>query len=118
MLKTVAAVLCIVALVFSVSTPGFAQDAAKKGRVEGRVAFSSADKSTITVRLAKMEGAEKTVHYDPSTKWVSQYHGDKNVNTIDANEVKDGDYVICMGSYDDKGEFHATMISKRLSHSQ
>jgi hypothetical protein len=117
MLKTVAAVLCIVALVFSVSTPGFAQDAAKKGRVEGRIALIDKDKSTITVRLGEMAG-QKTVHYDSSTKWVSQYHGDKNVNTIDASEVKEGDYVICVGSYDDKNEFHATTISKRLSHPQ
>jgi hypothetical protein len=39
------------------------------------------------------------------------------VNTIDASQVKDGDQVICLGSYDDKNEFHAAKISKRLSHS-
>ncbi len=58
-----------------------------------------------------------TVHYDASTKWVSQYHADKKVNTIDPSEVKDGDQVICLGSYDDKKDFHAATISKRLSHS-
>jgi len=38
------------------------------------------------------------------------------MNTIDASEVKDGDYVICFGSYDDKGVLHATTCSKRLHH--
>jgi hypothetical protein len=119
MLKKVAAVLFMVGLVFSVSAPGFAQEAkkeAKKDRVEGQVARSNKDNSTLTVRVRET-GAQKTVHYDASTKWTSQFHGDKKVNTIDASEVKDGDQVICMGSYDDKGEFQATMISKRLSHS-
>ena len=116
MLKKVAAVLFMVALVFSVSAPGFAQGAAKEDRVEGRIVRSSADKSTLTVRVGQ-PNAEKTVHYDASTKWTSKYHGEKKVNTIDTSQVKDGDYVICLGSYDDKKEFHATMISKRLSHS-
>jgi hypothetical protein len=116
MLKKVAAVLFMVALVFSVSAPGFAQGAAKKARVEGPVVRSNKDKSTLTVRVRET-GAETTVYYDDSTKWTSQYHGDKKVNTIDASQVKDGDQVICLGSYDDKKEFHATMVSKRLSHS-
>jgi hypothetical protein len=115
MLKKVAAVLFMVVLVFSVSAPGFAQGAAKEDRVEGRIVRSSEDKSTLTVGMEKL--GERTVHYDASTKWTSKYHGEKKVNTIDASQVKDGDYVICLGSYDDKKEFHATMISKRLSHS-
>jgi hypothetical protein len=60
---------------------------------------------------------EKTCVFDSSTKWVSQYHGDKKVNDIDASQVKDGDYVICKGSGEKAGEIHATVISKRLSHS-
>ncbi len=115
MLKKVAVVLFLVALVFSVSVPGFAQGGAKESRVEGRIVHSDKDKSTFAVRVGEEVG-EKTVHYDASTKWVSQYHGEKKANTIDASEVKDGDYVICLGSNDDKGEFHATTISKRLSH--
>ncbi|MGA8619653.1 MAG: hypothetical protein WB660_14195 [Candidatus Sulfotelmatobacter sp.] len=113
MLKEVAAVLFMVGLVFSVSAPGFAQGTAKKARVEGRVELISKDKSTLTVRE---EVGKRTVYYDASTKWVSQYHGDQKMNAIDASEVKEGDYVICLGSYDKK-EFHANTISKRLSHS-
>jgi len=116
MLKKVAAMLFVLVLV-SVSVPGFAQAAAKEARVEGQVIRSNKDKSTLTVRVRDVN-AERTVHYDASTKWTSQYHGDSKVNAIDASQVKDGDQVICVGSYDDKSEFHATMISKRLSHSQ
>ncbi|HXJ16952.1 MAG TPA: hypothetical protein VNM68_07115 [Candidatus Polarisedimenticolia bacterium] len=98
----------------------FAQQAsaqAKKARVEGFVVRSSAEKSNLTVRDEKTN-AERTITYDSSTKWVSQYHHEKNVNDIDSSQVKDGDYVICMGSWDKSGgELHATMISKRLSHS-
>jgi hypothetical protein len=117
MLKKVAAVLFMVALVFSVSVPGFAQGATKESRVEGRIVRSDKDKSTFTVRVGEVTG-EKTVHYDASTKWVSQFHGQKKPNTIDPSEVKDGDYVICLGKNNDKGEFHATTVSKRLSHPQ
>jgi hypothetical protein len=115
MLKKVAGVLLTAVLVFSVSTPGFAA-AAKKGRVEGRIALTDKDKSALTVREGNAGGGQKTVYYDSSTKWNSQYHGDKNMSTIDSGDVKEGDYVTCVGSYDDKGEFHATIISKRLSH--
>jgi hypothetical protein len=116
MLKKVTAVLSMSVLVLWVSALGFAQGAAKESRVEGQVARSNKDKSTLTVRVRDTE-SEKTVHYDASTKWTSQYHGEEKVNAIDASQVKDGDQVICLGSYDDKKEFHATTISKRLSHS-
>ena len=116
MLKKVAAVLFMFALVFTVSAPGFAQGATKEARVEGRIVRSSKDQSTLTVSV-RATNSERIVHYDASTKWTSQYHGEKKVNVIDASEVKDGDQVICLGSYDDKNEFHAATISKRLSHS-
>ncbi len=112
MVKRIGALLFAVALVFAVA---FADDAAKEGRIEGKVVRTNKDKSTITVRVRDTD-AEKTVHYDDATKWVSQYHGAKDVTTIDASQVKDGDQVICLGSYKDK-EFHAATISKRLSHS-
>ena len=114
MLKKVAAVLFMVGLVFAVSSAAFPEDA--KARVEGKVVRSNPEKSTLTVRVRETD-SERTVYYDASTKWVSQYHADKKVNTIDPNEVKDGDQVICLGSYDDKKDFHAATISKRLSHS-
>ncbi|MGB9510272.1 MAG: hypothetical protein WBU20_01190, partial [Candidatus Acidiferrum sp.] len=71
--------------------------------------------SSLTVR--NHDGVERTVVYDSSTKWVSQYHADKKVNDIDPSQVKEQDYVICTGTYDKSGVLHATVISKRLSHS-
>jgi hypothetical protein len=88
---------------------------AKKDRWEGVIIRSSPDKSTLTVRKVG-SSVEKTVQYDSSTKWVSQEHGSKKVNDIDATQVKDGDRVICQGSWDKDGVLHATLISKRLSH--
>jgi hypothetical protein len=60
---------------------------------------------------------EKTCVFDSSTKWVSQYHADKKINDIDASQVKEEDYVICKGTAAGAGTIHATLISKRLSHS-
>jgi len=91
-----------------------AQD--KEARWEGRIIRSSKTESSLTVRKSGST-LEKTCVFDSSTKWVSQYHGDKKVNDIDASQVKDGDYVICKGSGEKAGEIHATLISKRLSHS-
>jgi len=93
---------------------------AKEARWEGNIVRSSKDNSTLTVRKVGAMGAndERTVQYDSSTKWVSQYHGDTKVNDIDASQVKDGDRVICTGTWGKSGELHAVMISKRLSHSE
>ena len=108
-------------LAFPMARAVFAQDAAKakskEARWEGRVERSDKDKSTLTVRKSG-GAAERTVVYDSSTKWVSQYHADKKVTDIDASQVKDGDYVICKGTMGKDGVLHATVISKRLSHSQ
>jgi len=106
--------------VFTVTGPMRAQESAKKpakeARWEGTVIFIGSDESTVRVR--QVGGTiEKTIHFDSATVWNSQYHGDKTVNTIDASQVKGGDRVICIGTYNEKGEFHAIMISKRLSHS-
>ncbi len=85
----------------------------KKDRWEGVVQRSDKDKSTLTVR--KMGSSiEKVIHYDSSTHWVSQEHGSKKVNDIDASQVKDGDRVIVLGT-EGKDGFHATLISKRLT---
>ena len=115
MLKKLAAALFMVMFVGLLSGTSLAQGEAKHDRVDGLVVRSNKDKSTLTVRATKT-GVETTVNYDASTQWTSQYHGDKKANTIDANQVKDGDHVICLGSYEGN-VLHATTISKRLSHS-
>jgi len=116
MSKKFVALLFVVAFVFSLSATSFAQGKAKPGRVEGKIIRSDKDKSNFTVRGLTTPN-EWTVTYDASTKWTSQYHGDKTVNAITASDVKDGDRVICLGTYDDKMILHAATISKRLSHS-
>jgi hypothetical protein len=88
---------------------------AKQDRWEGNVVRSSQDKSTLTVRKVG-SSEERNVAYDSSTQWVSQKHGSKKVNDIDASQVKDGDRVICKGTWGKDGVLHATLISKRLSH--
>jgi len=102
---------------FAQEAPAQGEKKAKEARLEGNVVRSSPDKSTLTVR--KSGGtAEMTVQYDSSTHWVSQEHGSKKVNDIDASQVKDGDRVIAKGTWEKAGVLHATLISKRLSHSQ
>ena len=122
MVKKLLTLLFTSVLAFPLSTAVFAQEApaqakaakeAKEARWEGTVIRSSPDNSTLTVR--KGEGAEMTVQYDSSTRWVSQEHGSKKVNDIDAGQVKDNDRVICKGTWDKDGTLHATLISKRLS---
>ncbi len=118
MLKKLGALVVVLTVVCSMQL-AFAKEkkaSTKQNRVEGIVVRHNADKSMLTVRERDLN-AQKTVHYDSSTKWASQFHGSKKVNDIQPSEVKDGDQVICLGSYDDKGDFHASYISKRLSHS-
>ena len=92
------------------------EKAAKEVHWEGTVVRSNADKSTLTVRKPGSANTEMTIEHDSSTKWVSQFHGDKKVNDIDSSQVKDGDFVICKGTWGKGGVLHATLISKRLSH--
>ena len=118
MLKKQLTLLFAMVFTFPLATAVFAQEAPakpKQERWEGRTVRSSQADSSLTVRK---EGSslEKTVVYDSSTKWVSQYHNDKKVTDIDPSQVKDGDYVICTGTWDKDGVLHATLISKRLSH--
>ncbi len=121
--KNLFTLLFVAVLAFPLATAVYGQEApakekvAKETRWEGTVVRSSPEKSTLTVRKSGSANTEMTIGYDSSTKWVSQFHGDKKVNDIDSSEVKDGDVVICKGAWDKAGVLHATLISKRLSHS-
>lgn len=96
----------------SASQAGKKQSASKQARWEGIVIRHDANGQTLTVRKRGTE-EEKIIHYDSSTQFVSQAHGSKKVNPIDAGGIKDNDRVICIG-HDEKGHFVATLISKRL----
>jgi hypothetical protein len=123
MVKKLFSLFCGSVIALSLTTAVFAQEApaqqkmgkAKEGRWEGNVIRSNPDKSTLTVRKVG-SSVEKTIHYDGATHWVSQEHGNKKVNDIDATQVKDNDRVIAIGIWD-RGVLYATLISKRLSHS-
>jgi len=126
MVKKLLRLLLVSVLVFPMSTlfvqPAPAQEKMdkmdkmpKKDRWEGNITRVSQDKSTLTVRKVGSTD-ERNVMWDSSTRWVSQAHGSKTVNDIDATQVKDGDRVICEGTWDKDGALHATLISKRLSH--
>jgi hypothetical protein len=122
MLKKQLILLFALVLTFPLAAVVFAHQAAapakaKEARWEGRVVLI--DKAGSTLKVRKVGGSlEKTCAYDSSTKWVSQYHADKKINDIDPGQVKEEDYVICKGTAEKAGVVHATLISKRLSHSK
>ena len=123
MVKKLLALLFALVLVFSLSTPLLAGQsgdkpekakATKQDRWEGLVTVTNKEKSTFVVRQAGTN-IEKTIAYDGTTQWRSQEHGSKKANVIDSTQVKEGDRVICLGSFSKDGVLHATMVSKRLS---
>jgi hypothetical protein len=119
MLKKQHTLLFALVLAFPLATAVRAQEApakSKEARWEGTVERTSKEQSSLTVRQTG-SNLQKTCVYDSSTKWVSQFHHDKKINNIDAGQVKEGDYVICRGTAEKAGEIHASLISKRLSHS-
>jgi hypothetical protein len=104
--------------VFAASSTLLAQESAKKPakgpRWEGTVIRIGVDKSNLDVRQAN-GAAERTIFFDSATVWTSYSDTYKTAKKIDASQVKEGDFVICLGTVNEKGEFHATTISKRLS---
>jgi Ni/Co efflux regulator RcnB len=78
--------------------------AVKAARWHGRIVRMNKDLSTLDVRR---QGIEKTIYYDSSTRWT---HGMK---ALEMSEFKEEDDVICLGTYDEKGKFHATRIDLR-----
>jgi hypothetical protein len=117
MLKKHLSLLFALVLIFPLAMVMAGQQAPatpKQGRWEGTVSKNDAEKSTLTVRKAGSSD-ERTVQYDSSTKWVSQYHGETKTNNITPSDVKEGDRVICTGNWDKPAVLHATQISKRLS---
>jgi Ni/Co efflux regulator RcnB len=120
MLKKLLTLLFASVIAIPLATSAFAQEApteTKEARWEGRVIRSNPENSTLSVRKVGASNDERTVQYDSSTKWVSQYHGDNKTSDIDASQVKDGDFVICKGTWEKGSVLHATLISKRLAHS-
>ena len=78
--------------------------AVKAARWHGRIVRINKDQSTLDVRR---QGIMKTIYYDSSTKWTQ---GGK---ILEMSGFKEEDDVICTGTYDEKGKFHATQIDLR-----
>lgn len=74
---------------------------AKEARWHGIIVRISKDASTLDV---KRGNSERKIHFDSSTKWTS---GKKD---IEMSELKEGSDVICLGKFDEKGQFLATRI--------
>jgi Ni/Co efflux regulator RcnB len=75
--------------------------AAKEARWHGLIIRMNKDASILDVRKGNVE---KRIHYDSATKWT------EGTKYIEMSEFKEGNDVICFGTYDEKGEFHATRI--------
>jgi len=122
-MKNLFSLLVVSVMAFSVSvllvqvapTQEKMEKTAKQDRWEGDVVRSNKDNSTLTVRKLNST-VEKTVKYDSSTRWVSQERGSEKATDINASQVKDGDRVIALGTWDKaSGALNATTISKRLT---
>ena len=117
MVKKVTVALFVLALAVSLTAPASAQkekEKGKPGRWEGRVTVISKEKSLMEVRSSSYQ-LTRTVVFDASTQWVSQEHGAKKTNPITMSDVKEGDRVICIGTFGKDNALHATLISKRLT---
>lgn len=85
---------------------GGKQASTGEARWHGTITRSDKDGHTLTVRRRGQQ-IEKIIHYTDETKWT------QGTKPIDMNEIKDGDEVICLGKYDEKGDFVATRIDLR-----
>ncbi len=107
-----ATALCVVGwLLFQGTTPGAAGEqgakadaGSKEARWSGTIVRSNDKVSTLTVRKGHIE---KIVHFESSTRWT------EGTKDIDRSEIKDGDRVICLGKFNEKGELIATRVDKR-----
>ena len=115
MVKKLLALMIALVFVLSLSTPLAAQKTAtkKQDRWEGMVTIINKDKMTIVVR--KQGGDDtRTISYSASTAFNTQEHG-KKPNAIDASQIKEGDRVICVGTWGKDGVLQATLVSKRMT---
>lgn len=103
----------LAALVVGVAPSSASAKVGKKAggelRWHGVLVRISEDGSTFTVRKGNID---KAVHVTADTKFTKT-EGKKAVD-IDKGDIKENDDIICLGKADEKGEFVATRIDKRL----
>jgi Ni/Co efflux regulator RcnB len=78
--------------------------AAKQARWHGTIVNINEKTSSLDVRR---QSITRTVYYDSSTQWT------KGTKTTEMKEFKIGSDVICLGTFDEKGNIHATRIDLR-----
>jgi len=74
---------------------------AKQGRWHGIIVRIDKEQSTLDVRR---ENTVRRIYYDSSTQWT------EGTKVIEMSEFKENMDVICLGTYDEKGNLHATRI--------
>lgn len=78
--------------------------AAKEARWHGVIVRINESMSTMEVRKGRIT---RTVYYDDSTKWTEMNKPSQ------MSAFKEGANVICLGTFDEKGNIHATRIDLR-----
>jgi hypothetical protein len=106
-------VLLVAAAVLLMGICVGAPKAAAKGKMKagavrwhGRIVRVNKDEMTLDVRKGTVE---KRIHFDSSTQFVKPKTS-KTTEPIDMSTLKEGDDVICIGTSDEKGDFHATQV--------
>jgi hypothetical protein len=110
--------LVFAGLVFAAPPAGVTQEAAEKKDApaaqketqwQGHVVRLNKDQSMIEIRGGSAPSNDlRKVAYDSSTQWTKQGKPGQQ------DEVKEGSFVILLGSVDDSGVLHATRIDLRL----
>ena len=85
-----------------------AAPAAKETKAQGNVVRIYKDESQMDIRGTTPSGTVRKVAYDSSTQWT------KGGKPGQQDEVKEGSFVIVLGTLDDKGVLHATRVDLRL----
>jgi hypothetical protein len=101
----------VLAALVLVASPALAQKGKKKtGRAywHGTLVRASSDGSAFTVRKGNIE---RVIHLTADTRYT-RAEGKTSVD-IEKGDIKDGDELVCLGKYDENGEFVATRVDKR-----
>ncbi len=78
--------------------------APKEGRWHGVIVRINERTSSMDVRKGTITRA---IYFDSSTQWT------QGTKPADRSLYKEGSNVICLGTFDEKGKFHATRVDLR-----
>ena len=118
-LTSFALTIAVVVSLFSMTTfaaqekKGEKKGAAEKANVQGTVQNIGKDTSTITVRVGTSAGATRQVVYDAKTKFMYG-HSDNN-KPGNVAQLKESNFVSCVGTFNAKSQLMATECVYRES---